>query len=59
MSYTYPKKGCRWEDPERIFEPIEKKIYFAGEHTKIEFIGAAHNAHMSGVEAAERIFKDI
>ena len=58
MSYTYAKKGARWEDPAEIFRPIDNKVYFAGEHTKIEFIGAAHNAYISGIEAAERIIKD-
>lgn len=36
----------------KLFEPIDERIYFAGEATSTEFFSTAHGAYLSGAAAA-------
>ncbi len=55
MSYTFVKKGADWDDPARIAASVQNKIYFAGEHTYMNFLGTVHGAYISGLDTANKI----
>ncbi|CDW74745.1 amine oxidase [Stylonychia lemnae] len=55
QSYTFIKAGSTDEDPANIASDIDKKVYFAGEHTNFDFIGTVHGAYISGLDAARAI----
>ncbi|CDW88257.1 amine oxidase [Stylonychia lemnae] len=55
QSYTYIKAGATDEDPGNIASNIDKKVYFAGEHTQFDFLGTVHGAYLSGLDAARAI----
>ncbi len=38
-------------------QPIDNRIYLAGEFCYGEFIGTAHGAYQTGIEAARKIMK--
>ena len=52
MSYTFIKAGSSFGDIETLGIPIDKKVYFAGEHTSVEFPATTHGAYLSGLRAA-------
>ena len=47
--------GATPEDMKTISEPINGKVFFAGEHTNFDFIGTAHTAYLSGERASQEI----
>ena len=55
MSYTFVKKGASWDDPGRIGSSVHNKLYFAGEHTYMNYIGTVHGAYLSGLDTANAI----
>jgi monoamine oxidase len=55
MSYTYLGKDSTPDDCSNIAEPIDNKVYFAGEHCCFDFIGTVNGAYTTGVQAAERL----
>ncbi|CDW77606.1 amine oxidase [Stylonychia lemnae] len=58
QAYSFVKVGATKEDPLNIAQDIDKKIYFAGEHTNFNFIGSAHGAYISGIDVASKIIDD-
>ena len=38
-------------------EPVDNKLFFAGEHTTAAYRGTVHGAYLSGVRAARQIMK--
>lgn len=53
-SYSYLKAGATPDDCElyREFESTNEKVFFAGEGTRCDMLGAVHAAYISGVDAA-------
>ncbi|CDW91771.1 amine oxidase [Stylonychia lemnae] len=58
QAYSFVKIGATKKDPLNIASDIDKKIYFAGEHTNFNFLGSAHGAYISGTDAASKIIED-
>jgi polyamine oxidase len=54
-SYSYPAVGSTPEDRTILAEPIDDRVYFAGEATNAEYFGTVHGAFLSGTGAAERL----
>jgi len=54
-SYSYVKVGGKPEDFENLAEPIQNRIFFAGEATNRKHWAAAHGAYLSGLNAAAAI----
>jgi monoamine oxidase len=46
------------ELPSRLSTPLQRTLYFAGEHTEKEHAGTVHGAMASGVRAAEQLRSD-
>nr|WP_237390644.1 NAD(P)/FAD-dependent oxidoreductase [Fulvivirga sediminis] len=58
--FSYPLTGGSNEDRVKLAEPINKKLYFAGEATDGEgSFGTIHGAVASGVRAANEVITDI
>ncbi|CDW77393.1 amine oxidase [Stylonychia lemnae] len=58
MAFSYMQVGSNSQDPINIAASIDKKVYFAGEHTTFDFLGTAHGAYISGMDAAQAILDD-
>lgn len=55
-SYSYVAVGAAVEDFMALAEPIDNKLYFAGEATNAHLYDATtHGAYLSGIREAERI----
>ncbi|WP_166417312.1 flavin monoamine oxidase family protein [Cochlodiniinecator piscidefendens] len=57
-SYSGFLKGSTIEDRVALAEPVENRIFFAGEAANTEYNGTVHAAYESGVTAAETILDD-
>ena len=58
FSYATIPPGCNAKECDEIAEPISKKLWFAGEHTHLEFLGTVHGAYMTGEKAAYEILEE-
>ena len=54
-SYSYVKVGGKFEAYNVMAEPVGKTLFFAGEHTNIDYPQSVHGAYMSGERAAIEI----
>ncbi len=43
----------------RLAEPLDERLFFAGEATSIESYSTAHGAHLSGIEAAREVARAL
>lgn len=56
-SYSFITKGLKNNVFEVFETPINNKIFFAGEHTTIDYRGTVHGAYLSGIREAKKIAK--
>ncbi len=56
-SYSFATNGTTGESFEVFEEPVNDKIFFAGEHTIVDYRGTVHGAYISGVREAKKIIK--
>jgi polyamine oxidase len=54
-AYTYWQVGSSGEDNNLFTEPVQGRLFFAGEHASAAYPGTVHGAHLSGRDAAERL----
>lgn len=54
-AYSYPQVGGSPKQFEIFAEPIEDRLFFAGEHTIFDYHSTTHGALMSGLRAANAI----
>jgi monoamine oxidase len=54
-SYTYWQVGSGGDDSNAFSEPVDGRLFFAGEHTSATYPGTVHGAHLSGRDAAGRV----
>ncbi|NJD21531.1 MAG: hypothetical protein FIA82_02510 [Melioribacter sp.] len=54
-AFSYVPVGAHASDYDIIAEDINKKLFFAGEHTNRQYRGTVHGAYLSGIRAAEKI----
>ena len=55
--YSYPSVGAKPKDFQQMGESVNDRLFFAGEHTHVNYRGTAHGAYLSGIEAAAAILK--
>ncbi|OSY87826.1 amine oxidase [Tenacibaculum holothuriorum] len=58
-SYSFATNGVRTKEYEVFEEPIDDKLFFAGEHTIREYRGTVHGAYLSGIREAKKITEII
>jgi len=55
-AYSYAKPG-HWDDRLRLAQPVDDRLFFAGEACSPDFFTTAQGAYRTGVDAAEAIIK--
>jgi monoamine oxidase len=54
-SYSFANVGSSASDFSAFATPVDTKLFFAGEHSSLEYRGTVHGAYLSGVRAADAI----
>jgi monoamine oxidase len=55
--YSYVQQGGDSDAYNILAEPIDDRVYFAGEHTSFDYRATVHGAYVSGVVAADEVLK--
>ncbi|MCB0035148.1 MAG: FAD-dependent oxidoreductase, partial [Anaerolineales bacterium] len=56
-SYSYSKVGSEVSDRATLAEPVNGRLFFAGEATHPHYFGTVHGAYETGIRAAREILK--
>jgi monoamine oxidase len=56
-AYSYAGTGSSGKDFDLLAKPVDKKIFFCGEHTSRAYRGTVHGAYLSGERAAREVMK--
>jgi monoamine oxidase len=54
-SYSYTAVGTEMQHFDDLAESINNQLFFAGEHTSIDYYSTVHGAYLSGIREAEKI----
>lgn len=54
-AYSYATNGTTSADFDAMELEINDKLFFAGEHTEIDYRGTVHGAYLSGIREADKI----
>lgn len=54
-SYSYTAVGTEMQHFDDLAQEINNKLFFAGEHTHIDYFSTAHGAYLSGIREADKI----
>lgn len=54
-AYSYTAIGTEMQHFDDLAEEIDNKVFFAGEHTEIDYFSTAHGAYLSGIREADKI----
>jgi monoamine oxidase len=54
-SYSFTAVGTEMRHFEELAAEVKDKLFFAGEHTEVDYFSTAHGAYLSGIREAEKI----
>ena len=54
-SYSFNALGSKPKQRRELAQPVDARIFFAGEATEEDYFGTAHGAYLSGLRAAEEM----
>lgn len=54
-AYSYTAVGTEMHHFDDLAAEINNKVFFAGEHTEIDYFSTAHGAYLSGIREADKI----
>ena len=54
-SYSYTAVGTEMRHFDDLAEAVVDKLFFAGEHTEIDYFSTVHGAYLSGIREADKI----
>lgn len=54
-AYSFTAIGTEMRHFEDLAEAIDDKLFFAGEHTEVDYFSTAHGAYLSGIREADKI----
>jgi monoamine oxidase len=54
-AYSYTAVGTEMRHFDDLAQDVSKKLFFAGEHTEIDYFSMAHGAYLSGIREAGKI----
>lgn len=58
-AYSFTQVGTEMQHFDDLAEEIQDRLFFAGEHTHIDYFSTAHGAYLSGIREAEKIMELI
>ena len=58
-SYSYGKVGSSLADRARLAEPVDGRLFFAGEATHPHYTGTVHGAYETGIRAAKEVVRNM
>ena len=58
-AYSFTQVGTKMHYFDDLAEEINDKLFFAGEHTHIDYFSTAHGAYLSGIREADKIINLI
>ncbi|MBN8681189.1 MAG: FAD-dependent oxidoreductase [Chitinophagales bacterium] len=56
-AYSYTAVGTEMRHFDDLAAAVQDKLFFAGEHTEIDYFSTAHGAYLSGLREAEKIIE--
>jgi monoamine oxidase len=56
-SYSFNAVGSTPDSRKTLAEPVQEKLFFAGEATELDFFGTTHGAYLSGLRAADEVLE--
>jgi monoamine oxidase len=54
-SYSYTAVETEMQHFEQLAQEVNDKVFFAGEHTEVDYFSTVHGAYLSGLREAEKI----
>ncbi|TDL99538.1 MAG: amine oxidase [Flavobacteriaceae bacterium] len=54
-AYSFTAVGTEMKHFEDLAEEVSGKLFFAGEHTEVDYFSTAHGAYLSGIREADKI----
>jgi monoamine oxidase len=54
-AYSFTAVGSELRHFEDLAEAVDDKLFFAGEHTEVDYFSTAHGAYLSGIREADKI----
>lgn len=54
-SYSYTAVGTEMQHFDDLAEEVQDKLFFAGEHTEVDYFSTVHGAYLSGIREADKI----
>lgn len=54
-AYSYTAVGTEMQHFDDLAEAVADKLFFAGEHTEIDYFSTVHGAYLSGIREADKI----
>lgn len=54
-AYSFTAVGTEMRHFEDLAEAVDNKLFFAGEHTEVDYFSTAHGAYLSGIREADKI----
>lgn len=54
-AYTFTSVGTEMRHFEDLAAELDQKLFFAGEHTEVDYFSTAHGAYLSGIREADKI----
>lgn len=58
-SYSYLPVGVTGEECDKLGDPVQNILFFAGEATNYKMLGTVHGAYLSGIKAAKLIHSSL
>ena len=54
-AYSYTAVGTEMRHFDDLAEEVNDTLFFAGEHTQVDYFSTAHGAYLSGIREANKI----
>jgi monoamine oxidase len=54
-AYSYTAVGTEMRHFDDLAESVNDKLFFAGEHTEVDYFSTVHGAYLSGLREADKI----
>ncbi|HNO94464.1 MAG TPA: FAD-dependent oxidoreductase, partial [Anaerolineales bacterium] len=56
-AYSYTAVGTEMQHFDDLAAGVNNQLFFAGEHTSVDYFSTVHGAYLSGIREADKILK--